>query len=90
MSFKILPKENADKFKNGFGRSNPNFYPTLPDPVGRFSFDLFSPCSTIKAIIGPKVCYMIVFSICAVLLVVVGVMFGYFIFTTWIGVKLAT
>ena len=30
MSFECIPKEIADKFENGYGRADPNFYPTLP------------------------------------------------------------
>ena len=34
LSFEVVPKELAEKFENADGRKDPNFYPTLPDPVG--------------------------------------------------------
>lgn len=89
MSFEVLPKENADNLKNEFGRKDPNFFPTLPQPVGRFSFDIFSPCETIKQIIGPKLCYQIIYAIICIFLCVVIVFVGYFVFTTFIGVSIS-
>ncbi len=53
LSFELVPFEQAEEqFKNGYGRSEPNVYPTLPDPEGRLQFDFFSPLSFIKQIIG--------------------------------------
>ena len=89
MSFQVLPKEMGDKFKNEFGRANPNFYPTLPDPVGRFSFDLLSPFATLKAIIGPDLCYKLIYMACLVFWMVVFVFVGYYLAITIIGVKIA-
>ena len=89
MSFEVLPKENADNLKNGVGRLDPNFFPTLPQPVGRFSFDIFSPCETIKQIIGPKMCYRIIYLVICIFLCVIAVFVGYFAFTSFIGVSMA-
>jgi len=89
-SFEVLPKDLAEKFDNGIGRASPNFFPTLPDPVGRFSFDLMSPCKTIKAIIGPDLCYKICYSICYLIFIVVSVFVGYYVLTTYLGVKLSS
>jgi hypothetical protein len=89
MSFEVLPKENADNLKNAVGRLDPNFFPTLPQPVGRFSFDIFSPCETIKQIIGPKMCYRIIYLIICIFLCVIAVFVGYFAFTSFIGVSMA-
>lgn len=30
LSFEALPKEMSEKFDNALGRSDPNFFPTLP------------------------------------------------------------
>jgi hypothetical protein len=38
MSIEVVPKEEADKVKNGLGRDAPNVFPSLPEPTGRFSF----------------------------------------------------
>ena len=38
MSFEILPMEDANSTRNGFGRASPNVYPVLPEPHGRFKF----------------------------------------------------
>lgn len=53
MSFELVPEEDAKKeFENGFGRSEPNVYPTLSDPEGRLQFDFLNPLSFIKQIVG--------------------------------------
>ena len=88
-SFEVLPKDLSEKFENAMGRASPNFYPTLPQPVGRFSFDLLSPCKTIKGIIGPDLCYKILYSICYVIFLVIFVFVGYYVLTTYMGVKLS-
>lgn len=38
LSFELVPEKDFEKKQNGYGRDNPNLYPTLPDPVGRFKF----------------------------------------------------
>ena len=88
-SFEVLPKELADKFDNGIGRAVPNFFPTLPLPVGRFSFDIFSPCKTLKAIIGPKAYYKCCYWIFYIIFMFVLVFVGYYILTTYLGVVIA-
>lgn len=53
LSFELVPFDQAEKeLENGYGRSEPNVYPTLQDPEGRLQFDFFSPLSFIKQIIG--------------------------------------
>jgi hypothetical protein len=53
LSFELVPFESTEKeLLNGYGRSEPNVYPTLQDPEGRLQFDFFSPLSFIKQIIG--------------------------------------
>jgi hypothetical protein len=51
----VTAKEAEAQYKNSNGREAPNLFPTLPDPTGRFQFDIFSPLSMIKQIIGPDV-----------------------------------
>lgn len=36
LTISILPKQAADKKPNGIGRTEPNQYPVLPEPTGRF------------------------------------------------------
>lgn len=72
LSFEIVPLEYTEKLANGIGRTDPNFYPTLPEPVGRFKFDIFSPLKMFKEIIGPRryrqlVCSMVISLILAIL-----------------------
>jgi hypothetical protein len=52
----VTEKEAEENYKNSRGREAPNLYPTLPDPTGRFQFNILSPLSMIKQIIGPD-CY---------------------------------
>ena len=38
ISLEIIPKSMADETPNGQGRDEPNAFPVLPEPTGRFSF----------------------------------------------------
>ena len=38
LSFELLPTEDAKKKPNGNGRDQPNNFPALPEPMGRFTF----------------------------------------------------
>lgn len=75
LSFKILTKEETESKETGYGRATPNVFPTLPEPVGRFNFNLFDPFGMLKMIIGPANCrkiglfflLMIVLSVCGFL-----------------------
>jgi hypothetical protein len=89
LSFEAVPKELAEKYANGFGRSDPNFFPTLPEPVGRFSFDIFSPCATLKTIIGPSLYRKLICTIFTVIFLIVTIFVGYYVLTTYLGVKAA-
>jgi hypothetical protein len=48
VSVEVMPLKTAEKLSNGFGRDSPNQYPFLPEPTGRFQFDLFSPWKMLK------------------------------------------
>jgi hypothetical protein len=89
ISFEVLPKAEVAKFNNGLGRGDPNFYPTLPDPVGRFQFDLFSPLAMLKTILGPKLYRKICCYICCTLFMIIAVFVGYYVFTGYLSIKLA-
>ena len=54
VSVEVLPLDKSETFKNGFGRESPNMYPVLPEPTGRFKFDIFSPWKMMKEIFGPR------------------------------------
>lgn len=85
-----MPMDLCEKFENGFGRASPNFFPTLPEPVGRFTFDLFSPCATLKSIIGPDLYYKLIYTICCLLFTIIFIFVGYYVLTTYLGVKVAS
>ena len=48
----------------GLGRKEPNAHPVLPEPTGRVSLSLFSPLSTLRQLIGPKLCETIFLARC--------------------------
>jgi len=89
ISFEIMPKEVAEKFPNGIGRSDPNFHPSLPNPVGRFAFDLLSPLAMLKMILGPKLYYRIWCLIWLTLLVCVFVFIIYDMIPVLLGIKIS-
>lgn len=89
MSFEVVPKDLIEKFDNCEGRAAPNFYPTLPDPVGRFTFDIFSPLEMIKALIGPSLYRNICICYWCTVFSIIFVFVGYFVFVNYISLKLA-
>lgn len=89
LTFECLPKDLSEKFKNGIGRAEPNFFPTLPDPVGRFSFDILSPWSTIKALLGPELCYKIVCWCCVIIWIIILILVGYLVLPAYLGITIA-
>ena len=56
ISMKLVPKADADgRFANGFGRSEPNLFPTLPEPVGRLKLTaMWNPFYVLSECLGPK------------------------------------
>lgn len=89
VSFEVLPKELTEKFKNAEGRADPNFYPTVPEPVGRMAFDLFSPFAMIKMILGPKLYYQICCILWCILFLWTLLMILYYTIPVVIGYKIA-
>lgn len=89
LSFEVVPSNLVETLGNAEGRSSPNFYPTLPDPVGRFSFDIFSPLKMLKEIIGPSLYRKMCLFCCCIVCSVVFVFVGYFLFINFLALKLA-
>ena len=42
LSFELLPIDDANKQPNANGRDQPNNFPALPEPMGRFTFVRFN------------------------------------------------
>jgi hypothetical protein len=89
LSFELIPLVEAEKKKNGLGRDAPNNFPNLSEPVGRFSFDIFSPLQTLKELIGPSAYRKLCICLCCLFVLTVGIMFGYFILTSAVGAAIA-
>lgn len=89
MSFEAVPNHLVEKLGNAVGRENPNFYPTLPDPVGRFVFDITSPLKMLKTIIGPKLYYKICFAIFCTIFLGILVAVGYYVVPNVLGNKVS-
>ena len=75
-----MPIDAAEKsLKNGFGRSEPNTFPTLLEPAGRLNFNLLHPLDFFKQLCGPElyssVCKKL---LCLFILVLLGLL-AYFL-----------
>ena len=77
MSFKVMPKEDAEKKENGQGRNAPNNFPVQPDPVGRFNFNLFDPIGMFKMLVGPDNCNNIYICFCTMFALSIAAGVGY-------------
>ena len=77
ISVEILPQKLADERANGFGRDAPNIYPVLPDPKGRFNFDIFSPWKMLKELLGPSLSRKVICWICWIICILLILLFGY-------------
>lgn len=73
----MIPIEDIEKIKNGFGRDSPNQWPTLSEPVGRLKFDIANPLNFIKDIIGPDLYSKCVKWSCFILIFVFLITFGW-------------
>lgn len=90
LSFECMPKELTEKFENGVGRESPNFHPTLPDPVGRFVFDIFSPLQMMKTILGPKLYRKICCIFWCLIFIALLIFVGYYVVPVYFGNKIAS
>lgn len=89
LSFECLPMEDTEKFENGIGRENPNFHPTLPDPVGRFQFDIFSPLQMLKTILGPKLYRKICCILWCLIFIFILIFLAYYTVPSYFGAKVS-
>lgn len=89
LSLEAMPHHLLEKFENGIGRESPNFHPTLPEPVGRFVFDLTSPLKMLKTILGPKLYYKICCAIFCAIFIAVIIAVGYYVVPNVLGNKVS-
>ena len=75
ISIDIVPWEEAENRKVGFGRDEPNTNPYLPPPVGRMQFSL-NPIAMLNALLGPRVVCQIICCCCIIILLVVFMLLG--------------
>lgn len=54
VSIEIMPLAIAAQLPAGFGRSEPNMNPFLPEPKGRTKIDLLDPFGTLRGIVGDR------------------------------------
>jgi len=89
LSFELLSQAESEKKPNALGRSQPNAFPTLPKPVGRFSFDIMHPFRFIKDIIGPDLCGVCLKVIVLLTLLLLLLIIFWYLLTSVLGTKLA-
>eukprot|EP00455_Lapot_gusevi_P005654 TRINITY_DN1241_c0_g1_i9.p2 TRINITY_DN1241_c0_g1~~TRINITY_DN1241_c0_g1_i9.p2 ORF type:complete len:435 (-),score=156.41 TRINITY_DN1241_c0_g1_i9:61-1365(-) len=56
VSMEIMPKVQAEQIPAGFGRSDPNCNPYLPEPEGRVQWSLWHPIDMLEEILGKNIC----------------------------------
>jgi hypothetical protein len=86
VSFELVPKEEVTKRENAQGRGTPNCYPVVPEPVGRFSFDILHPFNTLKELIGEGLYRKICIGICCILFIIVLIAVGYYFVPSYFAV----
>jgi hypothetical protein len=75
LSIEIMPTDEADTKKAGYGRDDPNSNPYLPPPVGRMQFSL-NPFTMLSELIGPVLLMKICCCICIILILVIVMLLG--------------
>lgn len=70
LSIEIVPKKQSEAMPVGFGRSQPNINPVLPEPNGRLSFSM-NPFYVFNELLGPKLCNQLLCCLCCVLIFVI-------------------
>ena len=68
ISIDIVPEEEAQLRKVGFGRDEPNTNPFLPPPVGRMQFSL-NPFVMIQQMLGPETLCKLLCCCCCIILI---------------------
>ncbi|KRX05452.1 C2 domain [Pseudocohnilembus persalinus] len=86
LSFELVPLAIAAEEQNALGRNAPNQFPFLPEPAGRFSFDILHPCDFLKEIIGPNNYRKMWIIICTVFILTFLIWFGIVFFNNYIAV----
>jgi len=86
VTFEMVMGDDIKNKDNSIGRGSPNNYPVMPDPVGRFSFDILHPLNTLRELIGPemyrKLCMIFFCLIC----LVIAIAIAYFFVPSYIAV----
>ena len=67
LSFELLPLRIAKMLPAGFGRDKPNQNPHLPEPVGRAKFSLLNPCTSLRNLLGDRLCCKIILIFCCLI-----------------------
>jgi len=67
ISIEIMPLNMAAQLPAGFGRSDPNSNPFLPEPEGRINFSLLHPFDMLKEILGPELYRKMCLGCCCIL-----------------------
>merc|ERR1712013_476847 len=57
ISMECMPVSVAQQLPAGFGRSEPNMNPHLPEPNGRSEFSIFSPFKSLRNLVGDQMYY---------------------------------
>ena len=89
LSFGIVPLDFTEKLADGIGRSDPNFNPTLPEPVGRFQFDILCPMKMLRDIIGPRRYRQLLCAACVSMIVAILFAGLYYLIPTYFGSLMA-
>jgi len=75
LSVEIVPWEEAEARKVGYGRDEPNTNPYLPPPMGRMQFTV-NPIIMLKELMGPTILFRICCCICIMLILVIILFVG--------------
>ena len=75
LSVEIVPWEEAEARKVGFGRDEPNTNPYLPPPMGRMQFAI-NPFIMLKELLGPTILFRLLCCLCIMLILVVTLFVG--------------
>ena len=60
ISIECMPVSVAQQLPAGFGRSEPNMNPVLPEPTGRSEFSIFSPFRSLRNLVGDQMYWKLI------------------------------
>ena len=76
ISMECMPQNIAQQLPAGFGRSDPNMNPFLPEPKGRSEFSILSPLKSLRNLVGDqmywKICMGFILSTVTSFIVLLG------------------